>query len=338
MNTAPAITTTNTHKKHSSTTLKCTHSPPLPSTLPHTCTAANPSYQIRNIDPQAIGWHRVYKRRQKKVNKQEPPSLPPSSPPTPPPLANATAEHDEEGREGGEESEDEDEDEAMFEHEYVDDESISFLQSLWEERKAAAEAGAIVAAATRAASAVEILAAGAAGAAAAADPSSLLGPYMVFLLTSSPSDPFSLHLEALTTHLAPAFPQVLFLKGDGQKAFSGLISQISVKGLPQLLLFEENLLRSRYRAKNKNLKSILNFLVLHTGALPQAVIEGEGGREGGEGRFLIRLPRRREEGGMGWLYWVSALFVLTTAAQEWWCCPAAGASGLRRKEGGGRIN
>jgi hypothetical protein len=263
------------------------------------------------------------------VNKQDPPSLHPSTPPSPPPLANDTAGHDEEGREGGEEGE-EDEDEAMFEYEYIDDESISFLESLWEEKKGAAAAAAAAAATT----ATTAVAAG--PPAASADPSRLLGPYMVFLLTSSPSDPFSNYLEALTTHLAPAFPHVLFLKGDGQKDFSGLISQISVKGLPQLLLFEENLLRSRYRAKNKNLKSMVNFLVMHTGALPQAVV-GEGGREGGEGRFVVRLPRGgeggREEGGMRWLYWVSALFVLGEWVGGWWVRRRRGRKGGKEGEG-----
>ncbi len=277
-------------------TRSLTHTPQNP--RKRSTTASNPSYQIRKIDPQAIGWHRVYKRRQKKMTKHDPP-----------PIANATAQREEEERASGEE------DEAMVEYEYVDDESISFLESLWEEKKAAAAAAA---APVRAGAAT-------AGAAAAADPSTLLGPYMVFLLTSSPSDPFSLHLEALTTHLAPAFPHVLFLKGDGQQDFSGLTSQIRVKGLPQLLIFEENLLRSRYKAKTKDLKSILNFLVLHTGALPQAVV-GEGGREGGEGRFMVGLPRggeggregRRDGGGMGWLYWVSALYVLGEWLGDWW--------------------
>lgn len=256
-------------------------------------TASNPSYQIRKIDPQAIGWHRVYKRRQKKTSKHD--TLP---------LANATAEHQEEERPGGEE------DESMFEYEYVDDESISFLESLWEEKRAAAAAAAATVRAE---------------AAAAEDPSTLLGPYMVFLLTAFSSDPFSLHLETLINQLAPAFPHVLFLKGDGQQDFSGLTSQIRVKGLPQLLIFEENLLRSRYKAKTKDLKSVLNFLVLHTGALPQAVV-GKGGRGGGERRFVVRLPRgaggEREGmsvwGGMGWLYWISALYVLGEWSGDRW--------------------
>lgn len=46
----------------------------------------------------------------------------------------------------------------------------------------------------------------------------------------------------VSTALVPAYPQVLFLRGDGT-LFSSFVAQISLKGFPQLLLFEDGLLK-----------------------------------------------------------------------------------------------
>lgn len=54
--------------------------------------------------------------------------------------------------------------------------------------------------------------------------------------------------------LAPAFPHVVWLQGDGQ-LFSSLAAQMSLKGYPQLLLFEDGLLKVMF------LITVLNGLI-----------------------------------------------------------------------------
>jgi hypothetical protein len=243
-----------------------------PHKLCHTMTAANPWYTIRSLDPGTMGWHRVYRRRQR-VPRHD---LNPSPSATPPSTSYVSEEEESGGPEGG--------DEGMFE--YVDDESLSYLQAVWEERKRGALASL----------------GGRRG--AEANPSLLIGPFMVLLITSSPFDPFSNQLEARVTQVAPAFPHVLFLKGEG-KDFSGLVAQISVKGLPQVLLFEENLLRGRFRGV-KTVRNLLSFLVLHTGCLPRAVVTGNGEPED---KLMVRLPMV-DEPGLGWIYALSVIWVL----------------------------
>lgn len=71
---------------------------------------------------------------------------------------------------------------------------------------------------------------------------------MVLLInhTKVKSDSVTSHHDAVCRRplaaLVPAFPHVVWLQGDGQ-LFSSLAAQMSLKGYPQLLLFEDGLLK-----------------------------------------------------------------------------------------------
>lgn len=95
--------------------------------------------------------------------------------------------------------------------------------------------------------------------------------YLVFLLVTE-FDYFSLELSTLLTSVAPAFPEITFVRGE-IKRFTKLVAQISIKGFPQLLLFEDGLLKKKFRGE-RSIGGLSKFLIKNTGGnlLPHAVI------------------------------------------------------------------
>lgn len=82
---------------------------------------------------------------------------------------------------------------------------------------------------------------------------------------------FSAELETIVQAVAPAFPKIMFVKGDGVN-FSSFVAQYSVRSLPRLLLFKDGVLVSQFRG-NRSPSALAAHLTNRTTMLPAARIE-----------------------------------------------------------------
>ena len=99
--------------------------------------------------------------------------------------------------------------------------------------------------------------------------------FLAFLLLVD-HDYFSSQLKALAQAVAPAFPQVSFVSGDGAK-FNEFTHQYHVRSFPKLLFFRDGILQAVYpRRKKRTPAAMAAFLTNMTGGmLPQAFVPPE---------------------------------------------------------------
>ncbi len=222
----------------------------------------DPSFRLLAVDPSVLQLRRVYRRKIRK---------------TPTPAAEEEQEEEEEEQEEEEAASTDASDNRTTEQQsppakeeapvYIDEDSEEYLRQLLLEK-----------------------------------PDGLPGPFMCFFISGGDDDVFSQQLEEILQVVAPAFPRVTFLKGNGRD-FAGLVSQAALKGLPTLLLFEDSLLRARFKGRPRSVDALLRFFVDATGSLPASVVVGAH-----DARRVFAL--RPAPPHVGPLYWVSLVFVL----------------------------
>ena len=98
-----------------------------------------------------------------------------------------------------------------------------------------------------------------------------ISEYLAFLLVLK-HDPFSDQMNAITQAVAPAFPQVHFVKGDGAQ-FTLFAAQYNVRSYPRLLFFKDGILQATFRGRQKTTSALVAFMTNQTsGSLPKAFV------------------------------------------------------------------
>lgn len=100
--------------------------------------------------------------------------------------------------------------------------------------------------------------------------------FLAFLLVLK-HDPFSEQMEAVLEAAAPAFPQVMVVKGDAQ-LFTAFATQYSIRSFPRLLFFRNGLLMKKFRGERSPAAVAALFMNL-TKSLPVTMIEGSARKE-----------------------------------------------------------